>query len=251
MPGMSEIPITVRGDVDRRAVEQLERCAQAGDALAGALCADGHVGYSQPIGGVVAYPDHISPSGVGYDIACLAAGERVLTADGCHVAIEDLAGTALRPVRPGADGSLAPIAPYVGVVARGTRPVLRLTLADGRSVRLTADHRVRTARGWLRADELSTRDAVLCPALTGLPFEPCPLSAGFLRLAGYVTGAGHIPGNARYASVYTSILGDVGRLSSDVATETGDYDPPAYVRTRPNGSTEVNVRINNRELVRR
>ena len=63
-------PITVRGDVDDRAVDQLQRCADAGDAVRGALCADGHVGYSQPIGGVVAYPDHISPSGVGYDIAC-------------------------------------------------------------------------------------------------------------------------------------------------------------------------------------
>ena len=63
-------PITVYGDVDERAVSQLRRCADAGDALRGALCADGHVGYSQPIGGAVAYPDHISPSGVGYDIAC-------------------------------------------------------------------------------------------------------------------------------------------------------------------------------------
>jgi tRNA-splicing ligase RtcB len=62
--------ITVRGDVDQRAVAQLRRCAEAGDAVAGVLCADGHVGYSQPIGGAVAYPDHISPSGVGYDIAC-------------------------------------------------------------------------------------------------------------------------------------------------------------------------------------
>jgi tRNA-splicing ligase RtcB len=65
-----EIPITVYGDVDDRAVAQLRRCAQAGDALRGALCADGHVGYSQPIGGAVAYPDHISPSGIGFDIAC-------------------------------------------------------------------------------------------------------------------------------------------------------------------------------------
>jgi tRNA-splicing ligase RtcB len=63
-------PITVYGDVDARAVSQLRRCADAGDAVRGALCADGHVGYSQPIGGAVAYPDHISPSGVGYDIAC-------------------------------------------------------------------------------------------------------------------------------------------------------------------------------------
>jgi tRNA-splicing ligase RtcB (3'-phosphate/5'-hydroxy nucleic acid ligase) len=65
-----QVPITVYGDVDARAVEQLERCAAAGDALRGVLCADGHVGYSQPIGGAVAYPDHISPSGCGYDIAC-------------------------------------------------------------------------------------------------------------------------------------------------------------------------------------
>src|SRR5215208_6076640 len=64
------IPICVRGDVDARAVDQLRRCAEAGDAVAAVLCADGHVGYSQPIGGAVAYPDHISPSGVGYDIAC-------------------------------------------------------------------------------------------------------------------------------------------------------------------------------------
>jgi tRNA-splicing ligase RtcB len=63
-------PITVYGDVDERAVSQLRRCADAGDALRGALCADGHVGYSQPIGGAVAYAGFISPSGVGYDIAC-------------------------------------------------------------------------------------------------------------------------------------------------------------------------------------
>src|SRR4051812_38474198 len=67
---MGESPITVYGDVDPRAVEQLERCARAGDAVAAALCADGHVGYSQPIGGVIAYPEHVSPSGTGYDIGC-------------------------------------------------------------------------------------------------------------------------------------------------------------------------------------
>ena len=61
---------TVRGDVDARAVEQLVRCADEGNAVAAATGADGHVGYSQPIGGVVAYRDQISPSGVGYDIGC-------------------------------------------------------------------------------------------------------------------------------------------------------------------------------------
>jgi tRNA-splicing ligase RtcB len=62
--------ITVVGDIDQRAIDQLKRCTEYGDAVAGAICADGHLGYSQPIGGVIAYKDHISPSGVGYDIGC-------------------------------------------------------------------------------------------------------------------------------------------------------------------------------------
>ncbi|MFB5676323.1 RtcB family protein [Paenibacillus terreus] len=40
------------------------------------LMADHHKGYSQPIGGVVAYEGQISPSGVGYDIACGKATRR-------------------------------------------------------------------------------------------------------------------------------------------------------------------------------
>jgi tRNA-splicing ligase RtcB len=58
------------GDVDARSLEQLERCMAAGDAAFGVLCADHHPGYSQPIGGAIAYEGHISPSGVGYDIGC-------------------------------------------------------------------------------------------------------------------------------------------------------------------------------------
>jgi tRNA-splicing ligase RtcB len=56
------------GPVDERAKEQLERCATT--AVFAVLCADHHPGYSQPIGGAVAYTDQISPSGVGYDIGC-------------------------------------------------------------------------------------------------------------------------------------------------------------------------------------
>ena len=62
--------ITVIGDHDERTVRQLERCVVAEEGAAGVLCADGHVGYSQPVGGAVAYRRHISVSGVGYDIGC-------------------------------------------------------------------------------------------------------------------------------------------------------------------------------------
>jgi tRNA-splicing ligase RtcB (3'-phosphate/5'-hydroxy nucleic acid ligase) len=58
------------GEVDQRSLEQLKRCMDAGDADYGVLCADHHPGYSQPIGGGIAYEGYVSPSGVGYDIGC-------------------------------------------------------------------------------------------------------------------------------------------------------------------------------------
>src|SRR3954469_7196138 len=59
----------VFGQHDEATLRQIENCIDAGGAR-GVLCADGHKGYAQPIGGVVAYKDKISVSGVGFDIAC-------------------------------------------------------------------------------------------------------------------------------------------------------------------------------------
>jgi tRNA-splicing ligase RtcB (3'-phosphate/5'-hydroxy nucleic acid ligase) len=64
------VKIKTFGTVDDRSLEQLERCMKAGDAEFGVLCADHHPGYSQPIGGGIAYEGYVSPSGVGYDIGC-------------------------------------------------------------------------------------------------------------------------------------------------------------------------------------
>ena len=58
------------GPVDERSLAQLERCMEAGDADFGVLCADHHPGYSQPIGGGIAYEGYVSPSGIGFDIGC-------------------------------------------------------------------------------------------------------------------------------------------------------------------------------------
>ena len=67
---MQEIDnIPIWGDpVDAGALSQIKTCALTADYVA--LMADHHKGYAVPIGGVVAYRDSISPSGVGYDIAC-------------------------------------------------------------------------------------------------------------------------------------------------------------------------------------
>lgn len=57
------------GRHDAATIRQIETCLNAGGEKA-VLCADGHKGYAQPIGGVVAYRDKVSISGVGFDIAC-------------------------------------------------------------------------------------------------------------------------------------------------------------------------------------
>jgi tRNA-splicing ligase RtcB (3'-phosphate/5'-hydroxy nucleic acid ligase) len=66
----NRVKIKTFGPVDERSLAQLERCMEAGDADFGVLCADHHPGYSQPIGGGIAYEGYVSPSGVGFDIGC-------------------------------------------------------------------------------------------------------------------------------------------------------------------------------------
>lgn len=58
------------GQHDKNTLRQFNHCLRTGNVVSGVLCADGHYGYSQPVGGVVVYDGQVSPSGVGYDIAC-------------------------------------------------------------------------------------------------------------------------------------------------------------------------------------
>ena len=85
----------IYGDHDDRTIAQLDRCLSAGSAAAGVLCADGHLGYAHPIGGVVGYTDHLSISGVGFDIAC---GNMAVRLDTRYADIKDAAGLILQDV---------------------------------------------------------------------------------------------------------------------------------------------------------
>jgi tRNA-splicing ligase RtcB (3'-phosphate/5'-hydroxy nucleic acid ligase) len=62
--------LTVLGSHDERTLSQMRNCLKDDRATAGVLCADGHLGYAQPVGGVIAYRDAVSVSGVGFDIGC-------------------------------------------------------------------------------------------------------------------------------------------------------------------------------------
>jgi tRNA-splicing ligase RtcB len=63
-------PLMVFGQHDPATIEQMRACMRVGRVVGATLCADGHLGYAQPVGGVIAYEGQVSISGVGFDIAC-------------------------------------------------------------------------------------------------------------------------------------------------------------------------------------
>lgn len=63
-------PLKVFGEHDAATLTQMRNCMSVGNAVSGVICADGHLGYAQPVGGVIAYEKQISISGVGFDIGC-------------------------------------------------------------------------------------------------------------------------------------------------------------------------------------
>src|ERR1700676_5301876 len=80
-------PLAVVGrDHEASTLAQMDNCMAVGQVVAGAICADGHLGYAQPVGASVAYLDQISISGVGYDIAC---GNMAVKLDMPYTAIKD------------------------------------------------------------------------------------------------------------------------------------------------------------------
>ena len=78
--------VTIFGEHDERTKEQMARCMQYGSVVGGVLCADGHLGYAQPVGGVIAYEGQISISGVGFDIGC---GNMAIRLDTPYAAIQE------------------------------------------------------------------------------------------------------------------------------------------------------------------
>ena len=82
------------------------------------------------------------------------------------------------------------VGPASSVFETGVRSVFRLRTVEGYEVRLTADHRVMTARGWRRADELEPGALIHIVNRKGGFGEAGTLAEG--RLLGWLLGDGHI-----------------------------------------------------------
>jgi tRNA-splicing ligase RtcB len=88
-------PLKVFGQHEDATVAQMRNCMAVGNVVAGVICADGHLGYAQPVGGVIAYEKQISISGVGFDIGC---GNMAVRLDTPFAAIERRVGAIIRDV---------------------------------------------------------------------------------------------------------------------------------------------------------
>lgn len=89
-------PLKVFGQHDDATLAQMRNCMSVGNVVGGVICADGHLGYAQPVGGVIAYEKQISISGVGFDIGC---GNMAVRLDTPYSAIVDRVGPILADVQ--------------------------------------------------------------------------------------------------------------------------------------------------------
>jgi tRNA-splicing ligase RtcB (3'-phosphate/5'-hydroxy nucleic acid ligase) len=94
-PEFQNAPLQVFGQHDDATVAQMRNCMSVGNVVAGAICADGHLGYAQPVGGVIAYEKQISISGVGFDIGC---GNMAVRLDVPYSTVADRVGPIIKDV---------------------------------------------------------------------------------------------------------------------------------------------------------
>jgi tRNA-splicing ligase RtcB len=94
-PKYQNSPLQVFGEHDKSTLDQMRNSMSVGNVVAGVICADGHLGYAQPVGGVVAYEGQVSISGVGFDIAC---GNMAVRLDTPFTAVADKIGPIINDV---------------------------------------------------------------------------------------------------------------------------------------------------------
>lgn len=94
-PEFADAPLKVFGVHEEGTIGQMRNCMAVGNVVAGVICADGHLGYAQPVGGVIAYEKQISISGVGFDIGC---GNMAIRLDVPFETVKDRVGPIVKDI---------------------------------------------------------------------------------------------------------------------------------------------------------
>jgi replicative DNA helicase len=120
---------------------------------------------------------------------CVTGDTRVVLADGRRVPVRELVGTTPEVLAMHEGGRIAPAASD-RVWSVGTKPVLRLSLASGRSLRATARHRVYTGKGWLTLGAIGPGDRIALARKVPSPLAPVRWADHEVILLGHLVGDG-------------------------------------------------------------
>jgi len=150
---------------------------------------------------------------------CVTGETLVCLTDGRRVPIRDLVGTTPEVWSVDHTGTIVS-ARSDAVWPVGTRPVLKVRLASGRSIRATALHRLMTLEGWARLEHLRPNDRVAIARQIPEPVAPERWPDEHVGLLGQLIGDGSFLSNApmRYT---TSSIDNSAYVAHAAATAFG------------------------------
>jgi replicative DNA helicase len=120
---------------------------------------------------------------------CVTGDTLVMLADGRRTPIRDLVGTTPEVLAMHDGGRIAAAASDL-VWSVGTRPVLKLSLASGRTLRATAKHRLFTGGGWRELGEMGVGDRVALSRTLPAPSDSIRWAEHEVVLLGHLVGDG-------------------------------------------------------------
>ncbi len=120
---------------------------------------------------------------------CVTGDTLVHLADGRRIPIESLVGSTPEVIAMSAERKMT-CAVSDKVWKVGQRPILSVRLASGRSIRVTAKHRIYGARGWMRAADLAAGDRLAIPRRLPEPTMPDEWPDAQVELLGQLIGDG-------------------------------------------------------------
>ncbi|MGH2941478.1 MAG: replicative DNA helicase [Solirubrobacteraceae bacterium] len=120
---------------------------------------------------------------------CVTADTLVTLTDGRRRPIADLVGTTPEVVAVD-DGDRVVTAHSDKVWKVGQRAVLKLTLASGRTLKATPEHRIRTGRGWQALGTMQAGDRVALARRLPEPARPARWADDRVALLGHLIGDG-------------------------------------------------------------
>lgn len=170
---------------------------------------------------------------------CVTGDTLIYTEEGLRRA--DVLAAEGRALRVAVDGRFGTetLLPATAVIPTGVKDVFRLVTREGYELRLTADHQVMTARGWVAAAELQPGDKVHLLNRKGGFGQTGSLEAG--QVLGWLVGDGTVNAVRAVLSFFGDEKRELAPAFAEAVTRLVDR-PAQQPRSYPVGVTDVPAR---------